>query len=85
MKKAICPVCGTIVQIDEETINESTDWLPCLLPTNFEWKLPAGKIQSIIGETVYISADGLHLSRDQYIEKYNIDPELALKNMRKRR
>jgi hypothetical protein len=77
--KIICPHCGTVSQVDAKKLNEA-DEKPVLLdtPSGFEWKLPAGKITPIVGEPIYVSAIGEHLSRAQYIEKYGIDPEEAL-------
>jgi len=44
--------------------------------------LPAGKITPIVGDPIYISAFGEHLSYAQYLEEYNIDPEIAYNLMR---
>ena len=50
----------------------------------FEWILPAGKITPVIGQPIYVSAMGEHLSHDAYLEMYNIDPEIAYNMMRRR-
>lgn len=89
MKKIICRNCGTVNEVSEEALTEALnddedDWLQCTLPEGFEWSLPAGKITPIIGEPIYISAMGEHLSYDQFIEIYNIDPEIAYNLMRGR-
>jgi hypothetical protein len=62
--------------------NSNGDWL-CELPEHFEWVLPAGKITPVIGDPIYVSGHGEHLSRAEYIAKYNIDPELAYQLMRR--
>lgn len=83
-KKFICHNCGsvnvvTLQQLEQE---DDGDWLECSEPQNFEWKLPAGKITPVVGDPIYITAGGAHLSREQYLIQYGIDPESALKMMR---
>jgi hypothetical protein len=46
-------------------------------PTSFEWTMPSGKI----GPN-YVDAKGDIMSKDAYIQKYNVDPEYALQYMR---
>ena len=87
MKKFICKNCGIVNEVSKEALTEALkddedDWLQCTIPEGFEWSLPAGKITPIIGEPIYISAVGEHLSYDQYLETYNIDPEIAYNLMR---
>ena len=84
MKKLICKSCGVVNLVSMEALAEDDDeqWLQCTLPEGFEWILPAGKITPIIGEPIYVSAMGEHLSYDAYLEMYNIDPNIAYKMMR---
>jgi len=82
MKKFVCKNCGVVNEAADEDLKSNDDWLECALPTGFEWTLPAGKIIPVIGDMIYISAQGEYLSRSAYLDKYNIDPELALKLMR---
>jgi hypothetical protein len=82
MKKFICKNCGVVNQASKEVVGSDGDWLQCVLPQGFEWILPAGKITPILGDPIYISALGEHLSRDAYLKKYNIDPEIAYNLMR---
>ena len=82
MKKFICRNCGVVNEVADEALTNSADWLECALPTGFEWILPAGKIMPIIGDPIYISGFGEHLSRSAYLDKYNIDPEMAYNLMR---
>jgi hypothetical protein len=82
-KKAICKNCGVVNEISSESFgDENDDWLQCDLPLGFEWILPAGKITPVVGDPIYISGLGENLSRDDYLLKYNIDPEIAYQNMR---
>ncbi|MDD4579266.1 MAG: hypothetical protein PHF80_01180 [Methanothrix sp.] len=50
----------------------------------FEWVLPSGKIVPVIGDPIYISANGEHLSRKAYMDMYKLDPELAYIYMRRK-
>ena len=84
MKKFICRNCGVVNQASKEALAANGDWLQCILPTGFEWILPAGKISPIVGEPIYISGHGEHLSYEEYLNKYGIDPEIAYNLMRGR-
>jgi hypothetical protein len=85
-KKAICKYCGVVNEINVEDLaaDNRSDWLYCDLPTGFEWNLPAGKITPVVGDPIYISGFGEHLSWEEYLLKYNIDPEIAYRRMRNR-
>jgi len=63
MKKIICKNCGVINEISDDAQIEDSDWVECTLPEGFEWVLPAGKITPVIGDPLYISAQGEHLSQ----------------------
>lgn len=84
MKKFICRNCGVVNEASDEDLESNDDWLACVLPQGFEWILPAGKITPIVGEPIYISGNGEHLSKKAYLKKYNIDPEIAYNLMRGR-
>ena len=69
--------------IGEVIVKEGEDdWLGCDLPQGFEWKLPAGKITPVVGDPIYISSIGEQMSREEYLVKYNVDPEIAYQMMR---
>jgi len=84
MKKLICKSCGVVNLVSMEALAEDDDeqWLQCTLPEGFEWILPAGKITPVIGEPIYVSAMGEHLSYDAYLKIYNIEPEIAYQMIR---
>ena len=82
MKKFICRNCGVVNVASEADLKNNSDWLQCALPQGFEWILPAGKITPVIGEAIYISGMGEHLSREAYLNKHGIDPEIAYNLMR---
>jgi hypothetical protein len=84
MLKFICRNCGAVNLVDETTIGDDVEWLDCLEPKGFEWQLPAGKITTVTGQEIYVSATGEHLSKEQYKHKYNVDPEIAYRLMRER-
>ena len=73
-----------MVSMEALAADDEEQWLQCTLPEGFEWILPAGKITPVIGEPIYVSAMGEHLSHDAYLEMYNIDPEIAYNLMRGR-
>ena len=82
MKKFVCKNCGVVNVVANEVLKSDDDWLECILPTGFEWTLPAGKITPIIGDPIYVSAQGNYFSRQAYLDKYYIDPEIAYELMR---
>ncbi|MBN1236806.1 MAG: hypothetical protein JW999_12285 [Methanotrichaceae archaeon] len=82
MKKFICRNCGVVNEASKDALESNSDWLQCVLPQGFEWILPAGKITPIVGDPIYISGMGEHLSYDAYLNKYGIDPEIAYNLMR---
>jgi hypothetical protein len=85
--KFACLNCGAIneLDIDPKNLNDTEqDWL-CESPKGFEWILPTGKIIPIVGDKIYISAFGEHLSRKAYMEKYKLDPEIAYQYIRRER
>jgi hypothetical protein len=83
----VCQECGAVnvVDVDPQDLDDKEqDWL-CVPPTGFEWVLPSGKITPIIGDPIYVSAFGEYLSRNAYLLKYKVDPEIAYQYMRKKR
>jgi hypothetical protein len=84
--KFICKNCGSVNEKDKEVLLDPEyspdDWL-CDLPLSFQWILPVGKITPIVGNPVYVSSQGGNLSRHEYLERYNVDPEIAYQLMRK--
>jgi hypothetical protein len=82
MKKIICKNCGAVNEVSDRSLAEEDDWLQCAIPEGFEWNLPAGKITPIIGDPIYISAMGEHLSYQAYLDEYGVDPEIAYHLMR---
>jgi hypothetical protein len=83
--KFICKNCGSVNEKDKEVLLDpeynQEDWL-CDLPMSFEWILPVGKISPIVGSPIYVSSLGGNLSRSEYLERYNVDPEIAYQLMR---
>jgi hypothetical protein len=82
MARIICPQCGSVSEVNVDSLGEDEDWLECVAPDGFEWTLPAGKITPTVGEPVYIDAVGKKFTREAYVKKYNIDPEIAYVKMR---
>lgn len=83
----VCQECGALNEVDvdpQDLDDKEQDWL-CLPPKGFEWVLPSGKISPIIGDPIYVSAFGEYLSRNAYLNKYKLDPEIAYEYMRRKR
>jgi hypothetical protein len=83
----VCSTCGALNNLfydPNDPDPEKQEWL-CIPPQGFEWVLPAGKIMPIVGDAIYVSAFGEHLSRRIYIERYKLDPEIAYQYMRRKR
>jgi hypothetical protein len=82
-----CINCGALNEmcIDfSDPKNPVEDWL-CLAPKGFEWSLPSGMITPAVGDPIYVSATGVHLSRKAYIDRYGVDPKIAYEHMRRER
>jgi hypothetical protein len=87
IKKFFCQNCGSENDADitpADLTPTAGDWLDCIPPQGFEWRLPAGVITPAYGDPIYISASGEQLSKAQYEHEYGLDPEIALQFMRGR-
>lgn len=80
--KTVCACCGAVLTLEATDGPDQENFLPCVLPTSFEWSLPSGRIVPVVGETIYKDAFGSDFSRSAYMERYNIDPEVAYEKMR---
>jgi hypothetical protein len=82
----ICSICGALNNLffDPNDLDPNNQVWISTPPQGFEWILPSGKIMPIIGDPIYISALGEHLSRRTYIERYKLDPEIAYQYMRRK-
>lgn len=85
VKEAVCLECGALNVLPDMSDGDEIegDWLQCIEPTGFEWSLPSGKLGNPISGYTYVDAHGNYLTKDGYIAKYKIDPDLALEYMRK--
>lgn len=77
----MCSRCGAKNVVPREELYDAP--LDCIPPTGFEWALPAGRIEPIAGDVIYVTAQGLHLNKENYIRIFGIDPEIAYIKMRK--
>ena len=83
----VCQNCGAMNELDIDPQNlgdTEQDWL-CIPPEGFEWTLPSGKITPIVGDPIYVSALGEQLSRNVYLERYKLDPEIAYQFMQRKK
>lgn len=80
--KCVCKNCGAVNEIVAGSLSSDENWLGCVLPEGFEWSLPAGKLTPVVGKPIYVSASGEKLSYEDYMDRYDIDPEIAYQRMR---
>ncbi len=74
-KKFLCS-CGVVNTPQPETAGTGEEACGCLLPTGFEWTLPAGRFETPKG-TLYATADdGTKLTRQEWIDQMGSDPEI---------
>lgn len=82
-KKFLCPVCGVLNTPKSEDSGTGKNACGCLLPTGFEWTLPAGVVETPNG-TFYASPDdGTLLSFDEWVAAFGSDPAKAKAWMKK--
>jgi hypothetical protein len=82
-KKFICPVCGAVNTVVPADIGTAVQACGCLLPAGFEWKIPAGKIQTPFGDLYATADDGEQLSRLDWINDFGVDPKTLWENKKK--
>lgn len=80
-KEFVCKICGA-VNIVQYNDGSSEDAAGCIPPTSFEWSLPAGILESPAGK-IYVTAQGSHMSKAEYIDAFGIDPDIAKEWMKK--
>lgn len=80
-KKFICPVCGALNTVLSDLSGTGDQACGCLLPTSFEWKLPAGEFQTPFG-LEYTTADGDRMTRLEWIDDFGCDPKVLWQNMK---
>lgn len=83
--KCLCKNCGSVNMVTSSGVKTDDNWLPCVLPTGFEWNLPSGKICPVVGDPIYLDAGGNRFSYVDYLSKFSIDPEIAYIRMRANR
>jgi hypothetical protein len=82
-KEFICKVCGA-VNVVPQNAESAIDAAGCLPPKSFEWTLPAGFKEGPAGK-IFVTAQGSEMTKQEYIEAFGIDPEIALIWMKKMR
>ena len=61
------------------------DWLPCLKLPDYTAMIPTGHIIPIVGAEIWIDGTGARYSRDAYIQRWGINPEIAWKAVKEYR
>lgn len=79
-KEFVCKICGgvNVVALTDGTADQAGG---CISPTSFEWQLPAGVLDGPMGK-IFVTAQGSHMTKAEYIEAFGLDPEIALAYMR---
>jgi len=80
-KEFVCKNCGA-VNVVEYSDRSSEDSAGCIPPTGFEWTLPAGILEGPMGK-IYVTAQGSHMSKEEYIDAFGLDPEITRDWMKK--
>lgn len=80
-KEFVCRICGAVnvIPLTDGTAGEAAG---CLPPTSFEWTLPAGVLTDAVGRKIYVTAQGSQMTKEEYIDAFGLDPEIALIYMR---
>lgn len=82
-KEFVCKNCGAVNVVPP--VEAYDDPLGCLAPTGFEWQLPAGRMEDAMGRVWYTTAQGTRMTREEYLETFKLDPEIAMRYMRSHR
>ena len=79
-KEWCCSLCGAINvvnYVEEGGVTAAS----CVPPKGFEWKEPAGVLKGPRGK-IYVSAQGTHMTKEEWMEAWGVDPEINLRWMR---
>ena len=79
-KEWCCSLCGAINvvnYVEEGGVTAAS----CIPPKGFEWKEPAGVLEGPSGK-IYVSAQGTHMTKEEWMEAWGVDPEINLRWMR---
>jgi len=79
-KKVICKQCGAVNNLGQ--MSESEEVVPCEISKDLDWFLPMKRIASENGEISYMDQHGVQMTREQYIQTHNLDPEIAQEKMK---
>jgi len=80
-KRIICKQCGAVNALGQ--MSESEEIVPCEISKDLDWFLPMKRITSEKGEMTYMDQQGKLMTREQYIQTHNLDPEIAQKMMKR--
>ena len=69
---------------DNEPVTEE-EWLECLELPEYLQRIPAGRIDLVSGEIIFIDGNGQQFSKEQYQAKWNCDPEVVWAAVKARR
>jgi hypothetical protein len=81
--KFVCGCCGAEIDIVNTKSLSGLDeqWKECPRPLGRSWKFPIAKKELTDGLVVYLDKDKKEYYRDEFIDKFGIDPERAVSYM----
>ena len=82
-KKFVCPECGVLNTPQPATAGTADQACGCILPTSFEWRLPAGEFETPEGPLFSTADDGTKLTLQEWIETFGSNPRIARAWMKK--
>ena len=82
-KKFVCSTCGALNTPRSENVGTGSQACGCILPTSFEWRLPAGEFDTPEGLLFSTADDGEKLTLQEWIEAFGSDPRIARAWMKK--
>jgi hypothetical protein len=81
LKEWVCTTCGCI-NVVENYSPDADNVCDCVPPKGFEWKFPSGVKEDVMGNKIYISAQGTEMTKEQFMDSFGFDPDIALARMR---
>jgi flavin-dependent dehydrogenase len=81
--KLICGCCGAEIDVEHtRTTSGLPDrWRECTRPLGRSWKFPTAKKELTDGVVVYLDKDKKEYTREEFIDRFGVDPERAVSYM----
>jgi len=78
--KFICGCCGAEIDVEHtRTAPGLPDtWRECPKPIGRGWRFPLARKELADGLTIYMDRDNREYTRDEFIDRFGVDPEKAV-------